>query len=240
MRFELMTSPLPRERSTPELRRRSHAGISAAARLASGPDWIRTSVGSRQRIYSPPPLATRAPTRLIRLLSLSHHWDSNPEQLVYKTSALPIELWWRNGAVYHADRAASRFVSRDGQPRHCTTPAWRCQVCGAAGVNTGEALPAIGRALEQADAARRATAGDNFATSPLPTKGKRTRLQHTARPPTMSIRFSRDRYVIVARSRLGQHGPISGASPADARAVHQPSAFQRCCIATGRRRLPSA
>lgn len=34
----------------------------------------------------------------MRLLSLSHHWDSNPEQLVYKTSALPIELWWHGGS----------------------------------------------------------------------------------------------------------------------------------------------
>lgn len=29
-----------------------------------GEGWIRTNVGVRQRIYSPPPLATRAPLRI--------------------------------------------------------------------------------------------------------------------------------------------------------------------------------
>jgi hypothetical protein len=35
----------------------------ALRRFYNGPGWIRTSVGSRQWIYSPSPLATRAPTR---------------------------------------------------------------------------------------------------------------------------------------------------------------------------------
>jgi hypothetical protein len=29
--------------------------------VSGGGGWIRTNVGARQRIYSPPPLATRAP-----------------------------------------------------------------------------------------------------------------------------------------------------------------------------------
>ena len=32
-------------------------------KFAGGGGWIRTNVGARQRIYSPPPLATRAPLR---------------------------------------------------------------------------------------------------------------------------------------------------------------------------------
>ena len=33
-------------------------------KIDNGPGWIRTSEGSRQRVYSPSPLATRAPTQL--------------------------------------------------------------------------------------------------------------------------------------------------------------------------------
>ncbi len=36
--------------------------LSDNTRKRSGPGWIRTSVGSRQRVYSPFPLAARAPT----------------------------------------------------------------------------------------------------------------------------------------------------------------------------------
>ncbi len=44
----------------------------------------------RQRIYSPPPLATRAPLRL-----WSQRRDSNPRPTNYKSVALPTELRWR-------------------------------------------------------------------------------------------------------------------------------------------------
>lgn len=35
---------------------------SGVVRTSNGPGWIRTNVGLRQRVYSPLPLATRAPT----------------------------------------------------------------------------------------------------------------------------------------------------------------------------------
>jgi hypothetical protein len=37
------------------------AGLAAGRGLTGGGGWIRTNVGARQRIYSPSPLATRAP-----------------------------------------------------------------------------------------------------------------------------------------------------------------------------------
>jgi hypothetical protein len=36
------------------------------AKMRNGPGWIRTNVGLRQRVYSPSPLATRAPTHVCR------------------------------------------------------------------------------------------------------------------------------------------------------------------------------
>ena len=56
-----------------------------------GGGWIRTTVGIRQQIYSLSPLTTRPR----HLFSVSHQQDSNPRPEVYKTPALPTELWWR-------------------------------------------------------------------------------------------------------------------------------------------------
>ena len=53
--FEPVASPLPRECATPAPHEHIWFG-----RFGQG--WIRTSVVSRRRIYSPFPLATRAPT----------------------------------------------------------------------------------------------------------------------------------------------------------------------------------
>src|SRR5690606_35001550 len=48
----------------------------------------------KQRVYSPPPLATRALLRkwYRKRSSTCWRWDSNPQPAVYKTAALPIEL----------------------------------------------------------------------------------------------------------------------------------------------------
>lgn len=56
-----MTSPLPRERSTPELRRQFNLH-------KSGPGRTRTYEGLRQRIYSPPPLPLGTQTHIYNLV----------------------------------------------------------------------------------------------------------------------------------------------------------------------------
>lgn len=84
MRFELMTSPLPRERSTPELRRHMWAELDSNQR--------KLSLTDLQSV----PISHSGTDPYIRLLNLSHHWDLNPEPPVYKTGALPIELWWHS------------------------------------------------------------------------------------------------------------------------------------------------
>ena len=53
-----------------------------------GEGRIRTYVDVSQRIYSPSPLATRAPLQG----KWSWLWDSNPQPADYKSAALPIEL----------------------------------------------------------------------------------------------------------------------------------------------------
>ena len=69
-RIELVTSPLPRGCSTAKLHGRTPSlSLSQAVFLRPpnvlrtieklGRSWIRTSVGFRQRVYSPSPLATR-------------------------------------------------------------------------------------------------------------------------------------------------------------------------------------
>jgi hypothetical protein len=81
--------------------------LQRACRLAperdGGQGWIRTSVGIRQRIYSPSPLTTRAPThetprghrrRSSRSLRWSHPSESNRQPSDYKSGALPVELGW--------------------------------------------------------------------------------------------------------------------------------------------------
>ncbi len=65
-----------------------------------GQGWIRTSVGIRQRIYSPSPLTTRAPTHVIGASTpghsriWSHPSESNRQPSDYKSDALPVELGW--------------------------------------------------------------------------------------------------------------------------------------------------
>ena len=101
MGFELMTSSLPRMRSTPELHRQIFergrrielpfpawkAGIIAIIRtpLSSGQGWIRTTVGVSQQIYSLPHLATL----VLALIMLMSRWrESNPRPRDYKSRAL--------------------------------------------------------------------------------------------------------------------------------------------------------
>ena len=72
-----------------------------------GEGRIRTFVDVSQRIYSPSPLATRAPVPFPASgcqSNWSWQWDSNPQPADYKSAALPIELnqqLEQNGAVWH-------------------------------------------------------------------------------------------------------------------------------------------
>ena len=79
----------------------------------NGPGWIRTSVGSRQRVYSPFPLATRAPTQ-----SLVNHIDLRLDRLlnekppgvsttqsnflvirIRRNSCAPVKIGWRDRRI---------------------------------------------------------------------------------------------------------------------------------------------
>ncbi len=64
--------------------------------MNGGQGRIRTFVDVSQRIYSPSPLATRAPVRIYPDSDArdiwSWLWDSNPQPADYKSAALPIEL----------------------------------------------------------------------------------------------------------------------------------------------------
>jgi hypothetical protein len=81
MRFELMTSFLPRKRSTPELQRPIAMFCDHPVRVKSGPGRTRTYEGFRQRVYSPPPLPLGTLTLtlvLVLLVVKSLRWDLNP------------------------------------------------------------------------------------------------------------------------------------------------------------------
>ena len=109
------------EPATPSLEgwRSSQLSYSRASLETGGEGRIRTSVGLRQRVYSPSPLATRVPPPISALSSWfidrktrrrskppamshqprtnlwSHRRDSNPRQADYKSATLPAELRWR-------------------------------------------------------------------------------------------------------------------------------------------------
>ncbi len=67
-------------------------------RSTSGPGWIRTNVGLRQRVYSPFPLATRAPTHTF-IIRISRILQPNPRHLSRAKKGKPeqfaglIRLW---------------------------------------------------------------------------------------------------------------------------------------------------
>ena len=104
-RFELVTSSLPRKRSTPELHRqkkserpgsnRRHSAWKADAlptellpHFLCGESRIRTCEGKNQQIYSLSSLAAWVSPQIKYFKELSRWRDSNPRPADYKSAAL--------------------------------------------------------------------------------------------------------------------------------------------------------
>ncbi len=181
-RIELVTSPLPRECSATELhgriafwsgRRGSNPRPSAWKADALPLSYSRwrwwADVDSNhgrhsQRVYSPPPLATRASAQKTYIEG-SWRWESNPQPAAYKTAALPIEPRQRRG---NSAKAGIIRPSRRVKGAGRRSPAWRR--CPAAQHRTPRA-PARGRS-------QRCHPG-------VPPRGR------PARPPPATVRSSR-------------------------------------------------
>ena len=80
-----------------------------------GRGWIRTNVGVRQRIYSPPPLATRAPFR--RRRDYRDPWGDVNEALRGLQSFGEHQLSWPAQALCWAYETSQQFPQRRPWPR---------------------------------------------------------------------------------------------------------------------------
>ena len=90
------------------IRRISHAGVGdregvrqSHTRRRNGQEWIRTTEGVSQRIYSPPRLATSVPTRLVSPVLLSAAFAGKREWvyiLTIRVIARVLKIWkvWRS------------------------------------------------------------------------------------------------------------------------------------------------
>ena len=100
--------------------RSDRASIAAALRGngVGGGWWVRTTVGKSRQIYSLLPLTTRATLREHIEICERVSWrrDSNPQPLVYKTSALPIELRQHGDPGHWDSPSAADFVGRTTPP----------------------------------------------------------------------------------------------------------------------------
>ena len=103
MGFELMTSSLPRMRSTPELHRLYRAENEVRTRdpqlgrlMLYQLSYFRKKVGGggleppnpKERIYSPPQLPLCDPPKFPKIYQSSRKRDSNPRPRDYKSRAL--------------------------------------------------------------------------------------------------------------------------------------------------------